>query len=205
MSREFLVRRLMEDSERQARMPCSDEQSESSEQSGSVGKPSPKSGDIPASYNMPLGPFGAGSPLQYAALAHLAGMNFFQPSASLSPLVYPHLFQSLVALPNLDRIRRAVQTSAATPTKPSPPPTTAVTEPAVTGKTGIEGQKRPVTSPKRRSGGKKLTTVADINNVTPRKKAARKLSFDDETASPVSGMKFYYKDDMTAILTAFPF
>ncbi|KRX70845.1 Insulinoma-associated protein 2 [Trichinella sp. T6] len=178
-SREFLVHRFVEES-RQRQYPngtdgkvCS---SDSEEQSECGSDKAPPNGQIPA-----VGPFPFGVPfpnsLQLAAtLASLGQMGFLQPNsngaaaaaaaACALPFLYPHLCQSLLALPNMGLLQENPLQLQEVPVTPKASP-----EPQVPVKVN------PAPSPRKRSATKRTI---------------RRLQVDEETTSPVSGM--YIRD-----------
>ncbi|KRZ25544.1 Insulinoma-associated protein 1 [Trichinella pseudospiralis] len=217
-SREFLVHRFVEDSRRRQYPNGTDGKvcsSDSEEQSECGSDKAPPNVQIPA-----MGPFPFGVPfpnsLQLAAtLASLGQIGVLQPNsngaaaaaaaACALPFLYPHLCQSLLALPNMGLLQEnplQVQDVPVTP-KASPEPQ-------------IPVKVNPAPSPRKRSATKvNRGCQADNNaksnngsssnnnnnsnknntngeNVTKKQRTVRRLQVDEETTSPVSGM--YIRD-----------
>ncbi|KAL1230312.1 hypothetical protein TSPI_06772 [Trichinella spiralis] len=214
-SREFLVHRFVEES-RQRQYPngtdgkvCS---SDSEEQSECGSDKAPPNVQIPA-----VGPFPFGVPfpnsLQLAAtLASLGQMGFLQPNsngaaaaaaaACALPFLYPHLCQSLLALPNMGLLQENPLQLQEVPVTPKASP-----EPQVPVKVN------PAPSPRKRSATKVNRGCQADNNAnsnsgssnnnnsknnnngesaTKKQRTIRRLQVDEETTSPVSGM--YIRD-----------
>lgn len=127
------------------------------------------------------------SMLQYAAtLASLAQqMNFLQHPgmAQTLPLLYPHLYQSLLTFPNIDSIRKIVQSAPATPE-------------SKLNSSEIPSEKKALTTTNvsRKRSRKEDPQKFNGKSPTPKKhRAIRRLKFDEEKSSPVSGMNFFYQ------------
>uniref|UniRef100_A0A5S6QYY8 C2H2-type domain-containing protein n=1 Tax=Trichuris muris TaxID=70415 RepID=A0A5S6QYY8_TRIMR len=182
-SRQFLVQRFVEDAQRRYSMQgmkMSFQSSDTDERSSDSGHSDPdgSAAAVQASER-------AGFPnvhmlngtLQLAAatLASLGPMHFLQPAAAAAactlPLLYPHLYQSLLTFPNLDLLRQKVQSS------------------------NVEERSKQSVQPKQPTTPKatrKRTGSGDTSMSKKHKLSIKRVPLDEETSSPVSGM--YIRD-----------
>lgn len=158
-----------------------------------------------------------GSPLaaHYAAAATLASLAFLQqqqPASSVSglSLLYPNLYQSLMSFPDIDEIRRVVQSAVALAAARQQTAAAgqllcdSLTNAATTkSPAGIHEDETAVRSTLKGSSRKRSVcannddngnTVApfDSSESPSKRRAIRRLLFDEETSSPVSGQYCFY-------------
>ncbi|KFD55221.1 hypothetical protein M514_03862 [Trichuris suis] len=181
-SRQFLVQRFVEDARRRYSiqgMKTSLHSSDTDERSSDSGNSDPDGSAAAVRISE-----GAGFPnvltlngtLQLAAtLASLGPMHFLQPAAAAAactlPLLYPHLYQSLLTFPNLDLLRQKVQSST------------------------VEEHQQPLAkqpTPKGAQSARKRVGSGDTSASKKLRSSIKRVSLDEETSSPVSGM--YIRD-----------